>query len=714
LVAIMPSPTQSRSAGASSVAVLVWPSGARRETAATLAQVRASVPAGVLVLVPSAAGGVSPANVTTIACPPDTGFARAVNEAARAGGAADLAIVAEPCTLSEGWLERLQAAATADDTVAAACSLAVGGGEPMFSGHDGDPVLRVPGAPGAAADALHPRILSLRPHCACIRRSTLELLGPLDESLTHPVAALAEYSARALSRGLCCALADDVCVSRLPGDVMACPPEQARAVIERHPWIEAAREEEESLELGPLRRSLVAARARGTRLSVTIDARALGPAASGTQTYVAGIVLALARTDRLDVRALVRGVAAPAVLSELEQAGVEILLEGELEGVQRTDIAHRPQQVFVPEDLALLRRLGERILVSHLDLIAYRIPTYHGSIDDWRAHRRVTRLALAAVDRVVFFSEHARRDALAEGLTTAERSTLAEIGVEPTTPAEPASRPERVPADGDFLLVLGADYAHKNRPFALELADELRRRHGWSGSLVLAGAHAAHGSSAAAERALLDARPELAARVLDLGPVSEPEKRWLLLHAQAHVCASDYEGFGLAPLEAASVSRPCIYAACASLGEIVDREAATIIPWDSAASADRAVGLLAPGEPRSRHLALLSAALARCTWESVVEQLLHAYRDAIDAPYAIAAPRAWEELRREELILALDAARTEFERRVEHGLPLIDEQSPLLTRQQQRGLMRVASRRWLRGPALGPFGLLGMDDRDPA
>ena len=45
------------------------------------------------------------------------------------------------------------------------------------------------------------------------------------------------------------------------------------------------------------------------------------------------------------------------------------------------------------------------------------------------------------------------------------------------------------------------------------------------------------------------------------------------------------------------------------------------------------------------------------------------------------------------------------------GQSLVDRRSALLTIAQQRGLMRVASRRWLRGPLLAPFGLLGSDQR---
>lgn len=54
--------------------------------------------------------------------------------------------------------------------------------------------------------------------------------------------------------------------------------------------------------------------------------------------------------------------------------------------------------------------------------------------------------------------------------------------------------------------------------------------------------------------------------------------------------------------------------------------------------------------------------------------------------------------------------------RVAEGLPLIDE-GGLLSPAEQRGLMRIASRRLLRGPILGPIGMLGhrsSASREPA
>ncbi len=275
--------------------------------------------------------------------------------------------------------------------------------------------------------------------------------------------------------------------------------------------------------------------------------------------------------------------------------------------------------------------------------------------------------------------------------------------------------PDGVPSQRELLVMVGADYLHKNRLFALELVDELRRGHGWDGVLVLAGAHVANGGSAAAERELLAANPALASHVVDLGPVSEGEKRWLLGHGQALLCPSTYEGFGLTPLEAAAAGIPCLYAATTSLTEVVGETAATIEPWDAAASAERALPLLRAGEPRERHLASLRAALLGYGWESIADRLHGVYRDAIGSPYRSSVPRAWEELEREQLIVLLDRAYHELRERVDHGLPLIDR-GGLLSREQQRGLMRIAARRWLRGPVLGPIGLLGgigPDDRGP-
>jgi glycosyltransferase involved in cell wall biosynthesis len=626
----------------------------------------------------------------------------------------DVVVVADRCALPPGWWGRMARAAHIDDAVGAATVLVNGPGVTQFPALSPEHVpsaLALDGHPESASPS-YPRVVSLWPQCVWLRRPALELVGPLDRSLTHPEAVLAEFAARVLSNGLSCTLADDVCALRAAGALGRCPESELARVASRHPWLQEAWNEERALEIGSLRRSVIAVRAACPAPSVTIDARALATGVGGTQTYVGGLVLALARTRKGVVRAVVSKELSPATLQAFHAAGAEtITYEQAVEGVPKTDIVHRPQQVFTPDDLRLLELVGERLVISHMDLIAYRNPTYHASATDWRAYRRTTRLALAAADRVLFFSNHARHDAIGEDLVEPHRASIAGVGITAPSPDVAMTRPSQVPADRELLLALGADYAHKNRPFILQLFDEFRVRHGWEGMLILAGSRVAHGSSGEHERRILRAKPELARHVLDLGPVSEPEKEWLLAHAVAHVSASVYEGFGLAPLEAARAGRPCLFAAQTSLREVVDPQAATIVPWNAAGSADAAIGLLSAGSARDRHMSFLTRALERFTWDEVAARLHRFYEEAIASPYRGSSPRVWEELKREELIVELASARDDLQARVAHGQPLVDRRDPLLTRAQRRGLMRVASRRWLRGPLLAPFGLLGVDDR---
>src|SRR5205823_4964346 len=149
-------------------------------------------------------------------------------------------------------------------------------------------------------------------------------------------------------------------------------------------------------------------------------------------------------------------------LDELGEAGVEVVLETRVsDELPRSDIAHRPQQAFVPEDLGMLRRLGERVVITHLDLISYRNPSYHESGDEWLRYRRLTRVALAACDRVVFLSDHARRDAISEDLIEPEYTSVCGVGVDQAPAPAAARRPAQVPEGGELLVMVGSDYRHK-------------------------------------------------------------------------------------------------------------------------------------------------------------------------------------------------------------------------------------------------------------
>jgi hypothetical protein len=169
--------------------------------------------------------------------------------------------------------------------------------------------------------------------------------------------------------------------------------------------------------------------------------------------------------------------------------------------------------------------------------------------------------------------------------------------------------------DGDFLVLLGADFVHKNRGFGVKLVEALRER-GWEGSLVLAGPHVAHGSDG----------------LSGLGAVSEAEKAWLYENAALALYPTVAEGFGLVPFEAAAAGTACMFAPVSSLPEVVGEELATLVPWDVEASADRALELLRDDGQRSRLAEAIAARGRDYTWAATAERLVELYRDVVSRP----------------------------------------------------------------------------------
>jgi glycosyltransferase involved in cell wall biosynthesis len=428
------------------------------------------------------------------------------------------------------------------------------------------------------------------------------------------------------------------------------------------------------------------------RLEVTIDARALDGTWMGTQVHVFELVRALARTERLRLRALVRGekidLQTLALLGELPDT--EILDAREVtRDTPRSAVFHRPLQTFSHDDVALACDLGERIVLSQLDLIAYRNPDYFPDALAYEDYRRASRHGMAAAERVVVFSEHTRGELLAQELVEDERIRIVPPGLDHRSGAEPR-RPAGLErsADEGFLLCLGADYTHKNRVFALGLLTELRTRHGWPGELVFAGAHVPHGSSRESERALLDEHPELRASVSDLGAVDEAEKAWLMSRAAAVAYPSLYEGFGLIPFEAGLQGVPCLFAAQSSLADGPIAAAATIVPWDPVPSAAAAYALLTDPAERAGQVRALTDAARGLTWERAAAAMVAIYHEAAPAPVRIAATLSRDAVARER---ELTAAHREVVRM------LIDERELVLHDYNQL-LTDVGAGRGLVGP----------------
>jgi glycosyltransferase involved in cell wall biosynthesis len=599
-----------------------------------------------------------------------------VNDALARLAPADVIILTEPCRVTAGWLEHLREAALGDTNTATASALADAGTELALCTEDlgaektqtgEDDLARLAGGLAARTLALRPRLSRIVGPCVYVRRDAVELVGPLDEQLDLGAALEIDFAQRCLLSGLAHVAADDVVVQRLAPDAHTAagaptrPDRLAPQLLERYPYLSASPALGES---SVLAHALRTAQGAGSRLWVTLDARALDGAITGTQVHIVELIRALAGTGQLRLRLLVcEHRIDPQTLELLRSLpDTQLLAEDSVdERTPRSSVFHRPQQAFAPEDVELAVRLGERIVLSQLDLIAYRNPGYFADAATWAAYRSASRHGMSAAERVVVFSDHTRRELICDALVEPERIRIVAPGLDhPTT--TPPRRPSALPrpagepdsADGDlsgFLLCLGTDFRHKNRVFALRLLAALRERHGWQGSLVLAGTHIEIGSSRALERAELARHPQLGEAVVELGAVDEQEKAWLLDRAAAVVYPSAYEGFGLVPFESALSGVPCVFAAWSSLAEAAPHGAATIVPWDPVASAAAVYTLLSDAQARARHVEALAGTARALTWDAAAAAMVAVYREAVVAPVRVAATLSRDAVERERKLI---------------------------------------------------------------
>ena len=667
----------------------------------------------------------TPATVETRSVP---ATAAAVNRMLEQLAPADVLIVSEPCRVTPGWLERMRDAARGDSNTATASALADAGTELALCDE------AAPKAPSDAArteeslaelaESLAGRTLTLRPRlnravgpCVYVRREALELVGPLDEDLDLRWALEVDFAQRCLLSGLAHVAADDVVAQRLWPARDTARNEMPAALATRYPYMSGHPAIADS---GVLALALEAARGPRSRLWVTLDARALDGAVTGTQVHVLELVLALARTEQLRLRLLVREEQIDRETLELlrELPAVEILpAEGLDLATPRSTVFHRPQQTFSPGDVALAMALGERFVLSQLDLIAYRNPGYFADADAWQDYRRASRHGLSAAERVVVFSDHTRRELLSDALVEDARIRVVPPGLDHRAAGE-LQRPQAFDADAEksladgFLLCLGTDFRHKNRVFALRLLASLRENHGWRGGLVLAGTHIPLGSSLELEQAFLDRHREVRESVVSLGPVSEQEKAWLIAHAGAIVYPSVYEGFGMVPFESALSGIPCVFAPQSSLEEEAPEGTAAIVPWDPDTSAAAAYALLTDAGARARQVDALAGAARELSWARAAEAMLEVYREAALAPVRDAATLSRDAIAREgrlsvehrieaaQLVREREHAQRMYEElnaEVGFGLSLIGPHGTL-PESLQRALLALSSRPALSRP----------------
>jgi glycosyltransferase involved in cell wall biosynthesis len=567
---------------------------------------------------------------------------------------------------------------------------------------------------------IYPRLPAIAGHCFYVKRAALDLVGPFDVAFSPGCGEEVDFSQRCVLHGLMHVAADDGFVLRkgpIPSREAspdAIEAQHERMVAVRYPYYDEWVRQFSNGVTSPFARAIGAAKRALSGLTVSIDGRCLTAIVSGTQVHTLEVIAALSREADVRLRVAVPhdlGDYAQAILADLPH--LELLPADEVgDATVRDAVVHRPYQVTSHEDLAFLPRLGERIVVTYQDLIAFNNPGYFRSFDDWQAHRRLTRHALSLTERVVFFSNVTAEEAIKEELVERDRTNVVYIGTDHTLEGLPTIEESPITGtklgESPFLLCLGQDFAHKNRAFALRVLAALRERHGWRGGLVFAGPHVPVGSSASEEAALLARQPELADVAIDVAAVDEGEKRWLMHNAELMLYPSVHEGFGLVPFEAAEAGLVCAFAAQTAMAELLPGSLALIEQWDPDATADRIAPYLISEKRRSEHVAAVRAAGAPLTWARTARALIDIYSaaacsrasDARKLVEEFVGERRDLEMTREEL----ETARGELERFRDTFDQTAEElvgSNGVIPPDLRRPLLAIGKRPALRAPAFG-------------
>jgi glycosyltransferase involved in cell wall biosynthesis len=429
-------------------------------------------------------------------------------------------------------------------------------------------------------------------------------------------------------------------------------------------------------------------------LRVLIDMRCCVYPLSGTQVHALNLVSRLAARDDLCVSILLPLRADKSVRPHLE--AIPEVVARYSEG-QRIDpppqVFHRPYQLFEGQVNDFVTS-GARLVLTHQDMILDRTPAYFRSADGWRTYSAATALSFVAADEVVFYSEHARQEAISDGLLDPSKTSVVPPGTDHLDGSSEGVRPTAMSAlmsgeETPFLLFIGNNYAHKNRLFALRVADELERRHRWHGALVSVGGRTRDGASLADEGIFWRDREQLKQRFLDLGRVTDAELQWLYSHAALVLFPTLYEGFGLIPFEAAAAGTPSVYSARSSVGEYLPSEGALLDLGDVAETARRVQRVLRQEDFSEGIVDAIRRVGTSLTWSRAADSYVNVYRRAIARPVGLSLVLGGE--------IGVGARSEMASTEVEHRMLLAFRRSAGLRRMAESALTFVlAARRALR------------------
>lgn len=473
---------------------------------------------------------------------------------------ANVAVLNSDVIVGPHWLEGLEAA-LADPTVATVTALSTNSA--IFTVKEAsnllgvNPTIEEVGQIAATiwrnVQPIFPEVPTTISCCAIFRRRALEVVGNLDEFFSPGYGEETDFSLRCLKHGFRHVAAENVLVYHEGGvsfgtttSVSNRKLQNDKEVERRYPFF---RKTVVDLELNPNHPLNVAIRfnevlLRG--LDIVIEGTLLNENHTGTFVGAMGLISGLVNHPNVErITILCPNERVRSVRSMFRKAKINVSVLSYSQIQQGDfDIGLIPHQAYNPKVFDWMKDHVKRRMVWHLDFISTSMPNYHHNSAAYFHINDVVKQVFREVDGILFLNEKALGVAKSKGFEVDSDRTFVlpaapDIGLEISDPALPL----KFTLPGDYILVLGLGFKHKNREYAKALFDEIKGEFP-SLSLVFAGPTPTFG------------KDDLIGgdRVLNLGKVSDSERFHLIANAKIVLSPSVVEGFGLAPLEAAALN----------------------------------------------------------------------------------------------------------------------------------------------------------------
>lgn len=367
-------------------------------------------------------------------------------------------------------------------------------------------------------------------------------------------------------------------------------------------------------------------------ITIAIDGNFLTMPYSGIGTYLRGLTDALvADADTLGVRVRVLQPAPGRVLPPGSKQHRFLWDAFGITGALMAAGEPKPDLLHLPQMSAPFAAPVPLVATIH-DVIPFVMEDYRAS----RAMRLYTGLMARSVKkakRIIAPSDAAKAD-IARVLGIPEGKIVAiPEAADPSLIPETDDSAKRVVADrwgvrGRYLFNIGGFDRRKNLPLLIEAFTAALPRIGDDVQLVIAGApHTGNERVFPALQPVIH-RHGLEGRVVLTGRVTDDERRALYQAAHVYITPSEYEGFGLTPLEAMACAVPAIVADRTSLPEVVSDAGLCVEPIVDDLGC--AIVAMMTDDALRDDLARRSLARARTfTWGEAARLTVEVYREAL-------------------------------------------------------------------------------------